>query len=503
MKKYRNLILTCLVALFTLPALRADHVIIVAVNDTHSQIDPAKDGKGGILRRRAIYDKIRKENSNVVLVHAGDAVQGSNYFSLYGGQVEYALIDSLHYDMVIPGNHEFDNGIDSLAFYYNKMNTPRLSTNYELSASKLKGFMPFIIKSYGDKRIGFIGITVNPKGMIADGKYDGLRYLDPMTVADATAKYLKEVQQVDYAVMISHIGYDSMDPAEPNDSLVASKSHYIDFIIGGHSHTVIKPGSKYSQVLNADGKIVTIGQTGKSGKLVSTYDLDLETGKVDYRLINVDASWDEAAKAYPDMARWLDGFKRGVDSLENNPVATSARYMKNDSYAAMNWLTDAVMEIMPTLYKGKVDCCIMNKGGIRIDMPQGTITEGTMQSMFPFDNRFVVLELTGQQLLDGLKVMAYRGGDAMSKQLDVTFSDKGEVTSAKLNGKRIKANKIYYVATIDFLANGGDYMTSFKEGKRLFIDNQRYGIHMLNYVKSLTARGKVIDASDEKRMRKQ
>lgn len=503
MKIIKSLLFAGLMGLFTLPALQAEHVIVVAVNDTHSQIDPAGDGRGGVLRRRAIYDKIRRENKNVIVVHAGDAVQGTNYFSLFGGQVEFALMDSLRYDMVILGNHEFDNGIDSLAYFYNKMKTPRLSTNYDFSATPVQGVMPYIIKTFGDKRVGFIGITVNPVGMVAEGHYNGLRYLNPMQVADATAKYLKEVQQVDYAVMISHIGYDSMDPSEPNDSLVVAKSHYIDFVIGGHSHTVIKPGSGCSLVKNADGKIVIIGQNGKSGKLVATYDLDLESSTVDYRHINVDASWDEAAKAYPAMQEWLNGFKCKVDSLENNPVATSVQHMENSGDAMMNWLTDAVMEIMPTLYKGQVDCCIMNKGGIRTDMPKGTITEGMMMSIFPFDNRFVVLELTGRQLLDGLKVMAYRGGDAVSKQLDVTYNDKAEITSAKLNGKKIKASKLYYVATIDFLANGGDYMTSFQHGKRVYADGQKYGNHILNYVKSLTARGQKIETSDFKRMRRQ
>lgn len=274
-------------------------------------------------------------------------------------------------------------------------------------------------------------------------------------------------------------------------------------VIGGHSHTVIEPGSVYSRVRNADGKIVTIGQNGKSGKLVGVYDLDLETGAVDYKHIVVDASWDEAAQAYTALNEWLNGYRKEVVRLETAPVATSTRFMKNNGDAMMNWLTDAVMNIMPTLYTGKIDCCIMNKGGIRIDMPQGPITEGTIRSMFPFDNRFVVLELTGQDLLDALKVMAYRDGDAVSKQLQVRYNGKKEIVSAKLNGKDIKPAQTYAVATINFLANGGDYMVSFKNGKRVYLDNQKYGNHMLNYVKLLQSQGKRIEAKSDKRMRLQ
>ena len=144
----------------------------------------------------------------------------------------------------------------------------------------------------------------------------------------------------------------------------------------------------------------------------------------------------------------------------------------------------------------------MNKGGIRTDMPQGTVTEGLLMSMFPFDNRFVVLEVTGQDLLDALKVMAGRDGDAMSKELKVTFNAKGDITSAKVNGKKVDPKKTYKMVTIDYLANGGDYMVSLKNAKRLFVDDVKYGDHVINYAKNLAKQGKKINSTDEVRMMK-
>lgn len=500
-KTWKRLMLAAMLMVAASPALQAEHLIIMSANDTHSQIEPASDGKSGVLRRLAAYDQARRENKNVLVVHAGDAVQGTNYFSLYGGKVEYSLLDSLHYDIVVLGNHEFDNGIDSLAYYYKNVKATKLSTNYDFSDTKLAGeFQPWVIKTYGDKRVGFIGLNVNPVGMVADGNFKGLRYLNPMDVADATAKYLKEIQKVDYAVMISHIGYDSMDPNEPNDSLLVTKSHYIDFVIGGHSHTVLKPGSQFSNVLNADGKVVVIGQNGKSGKYVGKYDLDLETGEVIYSLVDIDSKLDAAASQYTSLQSWLAPFKHGVDSLMNNPVGQSVRFMKNDSWAAQNWICDAVMQIIPKLTKQRAQFAIMNKGGIRVDMPKGVVTEGLLGSMFPFDNRFVILNITGKDLLEALKVMAYRDGDAVSKELKVAYNAKKEIVSAKLNGKEIKPNKTYQMLTIDFLANGGDYLNSFKNCERLFVDDVKYGSRVLDYVKELTKQGKMIDSTDEARM---
>ena len=502
MKKMKQFLLAAVAAAFTLVPMQAEHVVIIGANDTHSQIEPASDGLGGVLRRRAVYDQIRRENPNTVTVHAGDAVQGTVFFSLYGGEVEYALMDSLGYDIIILGNHEFDNGMENIAKYYKNVHAKKLSANYEMSGTPLDGmFEPYIIKRYGNKRVAFMGINVQPEGLISLKNYDGMRYLPSLDVADATAKYLKEVQKVDYVVMISHIGYTSYDPDEPNDVDIIKSSHYIDLVVGGHSHTTIKPGTEMATVKNADGRLIPVGQNGKSGKYVATYDLDLETGKVVYKHYKVDSSWDEAAKRYNAMDRWLDYYRHGVDSLMNNPLGESVKFMKNSSPALQNWVSDITMDIIKPLSGIKdVQFAIMNKGGIRTDMPQGTVTEGLLMSMFPFDNRFVVLEITGQGLLDALKVMAGREGDAMSKELKVTYNAKGEVTSAKVGGKKVAPNKNYRLVTIDYLANGGDYMVPFKTAKRLYVDDVKYGDHVIDYVRNLSKQGKKINSTDEVRM---
>lgn len=502
MKKLKRLLLAAMTVALAFASMQAEHLVIIAANDTHSQIEPASDGLGGVMRRRAIYDQIRRENPNTVTVHAGDAVQGTVFFSLYGGEVEYALMDSLGYDIIILGNHEFDNGIESIAKYYKNIRAKKLSANYEMSGTPLEGmFEPYVIKRYGDKCVAFMGINVQPEGLISLKNYEGMRYLPSIDVADATAKYLKEVQKVDYVVMISHIGYTSYDPNEPNDVDIIQNSEYIDLVIGGHSHTTIKPGTEMATVKNGDGRLIPVGQNGKSGKYVATYDLDLETGKVTYNQYKVDQTWDQAAAQYTAMDHWLDRYRQGVDSLMNNPLAQSVKAMKNSSPALQNWVSDVALDIIKPLSGiNDVQFAIMNKGGIRTDMPQGTVTEGLLMAMFPFDNRFVVLEITGQGLLDALKVMAGRNGDAISRQLKVTYNDRGEVTSARVNGKKVDPMKTYRMVTIDYLANGGDYMTPFKEAKRLFVDEVKYGDHVIEYVRNLSRQGKKISSTDEVRM---
>lgn len=120
--KHTSLIVSVLAyaALMLMPAsaLRAEKLVLLHTNDTHSQIDPTSKNLGGVERRKALIDSIRAAEPDVLLIDAGDMVQGTLFFSLYGGEVEQKVMNALGYDIQIVGNHEFDNGIDSLAHVY-------------------------------------------------------------------------------------------------------------------------------------------------------------------------------------------------------------------------------------------------------------------------------------------------------------------------------------------------------------------------------------------------
>ena len=239
--------------------------------------------------------------------------------------------------------------------------------------------------------------------------------------------------------------------------------------------------------------------------LSGTYDIDLDDFSVKYGLVKLDKSFD-AKTNYPAMRTWLAPYKFKVDSVMNNVLGTSALAMKDGSIESQNWLCDAVMEMMPgiTGFK-KIDGVIMNKGGIRQSMPKGNVTEGLIGSMFPFDNRFVVVEVTGADLLEALRVMATRGGDALSKEFYVEYTgdeSNPKITTAKLGGKKINPNKKYLIGTIDYLANGGDHMDALGKGARPFVDTVPYGEHMKSYIKQLTRSGRVVNATDVPRMKK-
>ena len=121
----------CLIAA---PESAARNLVILQTNDTHSQIDPTDKGFGGVQRRKVFIDSVRAANPDVLLVDAGDAVQGTLFFTLYGGKVEMDVMNELGYDVQILGNHDFDNGVETMAGNVARSKADWISTNYLFEA---------------------------------------------------------------------------------------------------------------------------------------------------------------------------------------------------------------------------------------------------------------------------------------------------------------------------------------------------------------------------------
>ena len=140
-------------------------IVILHTNDTHSQVEPEKNsGMGGYARRLGVINQIRKEEKNVLLFDAGDFFQGTPYFNFYSGNVEVKAMKMMGYDAVTLGNHEFDNGIDSLAKALKNNKIPVVSANYTVENTPLKPYVkPYKIIRKGGLKIGVFGIGVNLK----------------------------------------------------------------------------------------------------------------------------------------------------------------------------------------------------------------------------------------------------------------------------------------------------------------------------------------------------
>lgn len=443
----------------------AERLVLLHTNDTHSQLDPADDGQGGIFRRKVLIDSIRQAEPNVMLIDAGDAVQGTLFFNLYGGVAEHKMMNFLGYDLAILGNHDFDNGSHALARNLANDSAVWITTNYDLRGGELdQYFKPYFIKKIGDKKVGFIGINLDPKGMIAEGNYDGVKYLDAIKAANATAWHLKHNERVDKVVAVTHIGYEPIPG--PGDVELAKSSEDIDLIIGGHSHTLIDPSApdnRYSsRIPNAVGDTVTIAQVGKSGKYLGEISIDLDSNEILYRVIPVNSRLDTRIDpSWPDILR---PYRHGVDSLMNVKVGSTPVALKNDEAPLLNLVSDFVLDRGNSLSDRSVDLAIVNKGGIRRSLPKGAITEGMIMMMLPFNNSVTVMDLKGSDLKEAIDIMGIRGGDGVSRGVNAVMESDGRCSTITINGSPLDTTKIYRLATIDYLANGGDYMEPLTRG---------------------------------------
>ena len=276
--RFRSIIILMVLSTVALPAQQKIRLVILHTNDTHSQIEPTEKSvlktsdMGGYARRMGQISQIRSKEKNVLLVDAGDFSQGTPYFNFFNGRIEIDGMNRMNYDAVTLGNHEFDNGVDTLAAVLKNAHFKVISSNYELTNTSLNAIVkPYCLLERGGLRIGIMALNVNPKSLIFEKNYKGIVYDDPVERANEVSELLKKKEKCDVIICLSHLGSDTLK-SMVNDFVIARKTKYIDVIIGGHSHSMITN----TTVKNAAGKTMVIAQMGKSGMYLGEVELELE-----------------------------------------------------------------------------------------------------------------------------------------------------------------------------------------------------------------------------------
>lgn len=205
----------------------------------------------------------REKDPNLLLLDAGDFSQGSPYFNYFRGRVEVDAMNRMGYDAATFGNHEFDNGLDTLAMLVRMARFPFVCANYDFTGTVLEGMVkPYVVINRAGLKIGVIGVGVSPDDLIAKENFGGIQYLDPLPVINMTAQILREDKHCDLVVVLSHLGTDS--PNGVSDLKLAEQMRGVDIVIGGHTHHVFCG----ERVTDADGHEVVLSQMGKSGMRV-------------------------------------------------------------------------------------------------------------------------------------------------------------------------------------------------------------------------------------------
>ena len=253
-------------------------ITILHTNDVHSHIEPFSSdhsefpNKGGFERRSTLINDIRKHNPDTLLFDAGDIFQGTPYFNFYGGEIEFKLMSMLKYDAATIGNHDFDNGIGGLNSQLPNASFDLISSNYDFTntilETKTKKY-----KTYNKSgiKIGVFGLGIELEGLVSKDLYKETKYLSPVEIADDMTSKLKNEENCDLIICLSHLGYKYDNaPNKICDLTLAKQTKDIDLIIGGHTHTFM---NQPKVVKNKTDKNVLINQVGCFG---------LFLGKVDF-----------------------------------------------------------------------------------------------------------------------------------------------------------------------------------------------------------------------------
>lgn len=260
-------------------------ITILHTNDQHSRIEPfdasysKNPNQGGFARRAHLVSEIRKQEKNVLLLDSGDIFQGTPYFNMFGGELEFKLMSMMGYDASTMGNHDFDNGLEGFLKVLPNAKFPFICSNYDFKNTILDGkTIPYKIFNKEGIRIGIFGVGIELDGLVGKKQYQETVWHHPVEVAQQYAEMLRNDKKCDLVICLSHIGYSYQ--GENTDKIcdidLAKATDGIDLILGGHTHTFLP---EPQQLINRKGKTVLVNQVGWAGLLLGRIDFYFDQQK--------------------------------------------------------------------------------------------------------------------------------------------------------------------------------------------------------------------------------
>lgn len=456
-------------------------ITIVHTNDTHSRVEAGI----GFAKVAAKVKELKAANPNTLVVDAGDTLHGQTFATISKGESIIKVMNAVGYDVMTPGNHDFNYGQDRLVELAGMAQFPIISANL-VKADGTTLLEPYVIKEIGGLKIGIFGLSTpetayktNPKNV------EGLTFANPVETAKKIVAELQE-KEVDAIIALAHLGIDK--ETVDTSYLVRDNVEGIDLIIDGHSHSTLD----------------TIDNEGKDTKIVSTGEYNNNLGIVnlifaDGELKTVEPSVfsnEEAAELETDA----DVIAIIEEVKEENKAITSVVVGKTDveldgvrehvrggETNLSNLITDAM------LAASGADMAITNGGGIRASIDVGDITMEEIITVLPFGNYVIVKEYTGAQILAALEhgtanypelAGSFAQVAGVTFTLDLNEEAGKRVKDVKIGGQPLDLEKTYKVATNDFMAVGGDGYTMLQEGN-LVVELPGLDEVLIEYVKGL------------------
>ncbi len=426
-------------------------IVILHTNDSHSRVD-AGMGFAGVA---ALKDYYEEQGASVLLADAGDTLHGLPFATVEQGSSVVDVMNLTGYDVMVPGNHDFNYGSEHLLELREEMEFELLAANVKNAEDESDFVSPYTLIERNGQVFGFFGLVTpettyktNPENVAA------ITFTDAIETAEEMVAYLQS-KEVDYIIAVAHLGTDAS--SEITSEMVAEAVDGIDLIVDGHSHTVYEEGYKVGDTL-----IVSTGEYINSIGVVVVSDGSFSAELVDEEAF---AAKDEAVSALiasinerqDEILSEVVGSTDVVLDGERETNRTSETNLGNLTTDAMRYVTGA-------------DVAITNGGGIRATIEAGDITRKDLVTVFPFGNYVVTKELTGAELVqvleNGVKAYpetlgAFPQVSGITVAFDATRKAGERVTEVLVGDKPLDMEAVYLVATNDFMAAGGDEYTVF------------------------------------------
>ena len=480
----------------------AGKTVILHTNDVHGAVE----GYAYIAQLKADYEA---KGAEVILVDAGDFSQGTTYVSSTKGADAVTMMNAADYDVVTLGNHEFDYGYAQLkenmskakfkvvcADVFNEDGTPIFDANYTYTTKS-------------GVKVGFFGMeTPETQTKANPALIKGLTFATGDAFTKAAADQVAALKDADVVICLAHLGVDAESaPYRSTDLYAAVKG--IDFIVDGHSHTVMTKGEKGEPIQStgtafANIGVIVIDDASKKIESNSLYEIKEDTAK--------DATVAAAAKVIVDRVNNEYGTKFATSKVElngakapngNRDVETNNGDLITD---AMRWKVLQNKDGL-TVNEDHV-VAITNGGGIRAAIKVGDVTKKDIKTVLPFGNTIEVIYVTGTELLEALEASTFCvpesiGGFPQVSGISYTISTGAvydanaetypastyygpksinRVTINSINGKEFKANDTYAVVTNNFCAEGGDTYYAFAAATSKFDTGVTLDMAVMDYI---------------------
>ena len=397
-------------------------VTILYTNDVHTYIDN-KSPKPTYAAIAALKKSIEDTGRDVLLVDAGDHIQGTAYGSMDDGATIIELMNEAGYDLATPGNHEFDYGMARAKAVLREADFPYVSCNWVDLRTGLNVLPSVKFFFVGGRKIAFVGVTTpetftksTPAYFMNDAQtkyiYDILGGEDGQKLYDAVQKAIDKAEfwGADTIIGLGHLGVDPSSSPWTSEEVIAH-THGFTAFIDGHSHTVMAN----KQVTDASGKAVTLTQTGSYFKNIGKMTVGTD-GTITTELIDTYEGLDAAVAA--TASNWISAVDDmlgeeiavGDTKFYINDPATGKRRIRSGETNLGDFVADGIYTYFNEIEELHCDVAIMNGGGIRTDVEAGPWSFKTCKTVSPFGNVACLMSVTGQQIQDALEFGARFAG---------------------------------------------------------------------------------------------